>query len=84
MKGYLALTIIASTFATSALAMDVDIDQLRSDVEKYKDVNVALGNQRAKGLKHEFLLGDDLSHYPNRVWVFLRNQARRAMTTHKG
>jgi hypothetical protein len=44
MKGYVSLTIIASTFATSALAVDVDLDQLRSDVAKYKDVTVALAD----------------------------------------
>ena len=44
MKGYVSLTIIASMFATSALAVDVDLDQLRSDVMKYKDVNVALAD----------------------------------------
>jgi hypothetical protein len=42
MKGYVSLTIMASMFATSAFAVDVDLDQLRSDVAKYKDVSVAL------------------------------------------
>lgn len=44
MKAYVTLTIVASIFATSALAVDVDLDQLRSDVAKYKDVSVALAD----------------------------------------
>lgn len=44
MKRYLTIALIASLFTTASLAVDVDLDQLRSDVSKYKDVNVALAD----------------------------------------
>lgn len=44
MNGYTALALVAPLLTTAALAVDVDLDQLRSDVEKYKDVNVALAD----------------------------------------
>jgi hypothetical protein len=44
MKGYAVLGLVASLFTTVALAVDVDLDRLRADVEKYKDVNVALAD----------------------------------------
>ena len=44
MNGYRALALVAPLLTTAALAVDVDLDQLRSDVEKYKDVNVALAD----------------------------------------
>lgn len=44
MNGYTALALVAPLLTTAALAVDVDLDQLRRDVEKYKDVNVALAD----------------------------------------
>jgi hypothetical protein len=44
MKLYTTIALVTSLFATASFAVDVDLDQLRKDVEKYKDVNVALAD----------------------------------------
>ena len=38
MKALAVFALVTSLFPTAALAVDVDLDQLRSVVEKYKDV----------------------------------------------
>lgn len=42
MRGLAALALVASFFPMAALAADVDLDELRNVVAKYKDVKVAL------------------------------------------
>jgi opacity protein-like surface antigen len=42
MKGILFLALVAALFPSAASAADVDLDELRGIVEKYKDVKVAL------------------------------------------
>lgn len=44
MKALAVFALVTSLFPTAALAVDVDLDQLRSVVEKYKDVKVALAD----------------------------------------
>jgi hypothetical protein len=44
MKRIVTCSVVAAVFPLALSAADVDLDQLRADVEKYKDINVALAD----------------------------------------
>ena len=44
MKRIVTCSVVAAVFPLALSAADVDLDQLRADVEKYRDINVALAD----------------------------------------